>query len=175
MSRPTTTEALAIALALLAPASARGDQAAPQTPDAKPAPKQQAKPPPPTPVDTAQAPDVTVTTDPEAEPADEGEVVTVEGRAPPGAKTQIGKEALERDEHNDIHKVLGGVAGVYLRDEDGYGLRPNIGMRGAAADRSSKITLMEDGVLIAPAPYTAPAAQRTDARRSRGLRRHRRR
>ena len=60
------------------------------------------------------------------------------------------RKQLERDEHDDIHKVLGGIAGVYLRDEDGYGLRPNIGMRGAAADRSAKITLMEDGVLIAP-------------------------
>ena len=79
-------------------------------------------------------------------------------RAPPGAKTTLDKERLEREETDDLHKILGNVAGVYLRDEDGYGLRPNIGMRGAAADRSAKVTLMEDGVLIAPAPYTAPAA-----------------
>jgi len=65
---------------------------------------------------------------------------------------------LERAERDDLHAVLAGTAGVYVRDEDGYGLRPNIGMRGASADRSSKITLMEDGVLIAPAPYSAPAA-----------------
>ncbi|HEX5060337.1 MAG TPA: TonB-dependent receptor, partial [Kofleriaceae bacterium] len=86
------------------------------------------------------------------------ETIEVVDKAPPGARAELTKEALERDEHDDLHKVLRGIAGVYLRDEDGYGLRPNIGMRGAAADRSAKITLMEDGVLIAPAPYTAPAA-----------------
>ncbi len=91
----------------------------------------------------------------------EGETVEIVDRAPPGAKTTLDKERLEREETDDLHKILGNVAGVYLRDEDGYGLRPNIGMRGAAADRSSKITLMEDGVLIAPAPYTAPAAYYT--------------
>lgn len=96
----------------------------------------------------------------DAEPADD-ETIEIVDRAPPGARAELTKEALERDEYDDLHKVLGGVAGVYLRDEDGYGLRPNIGMRGAAADRSSKITLMEDGVLIAPAPYTAPAAYYT--------------
>ncbi|HEY5936534.1 MAG TPA: TonB-dependent receptor, partial [Kofleriaceae bacterium] len=95
----------------------------------------------------------------EPEPETEGEeTIEIVDRAPPGARAELSKEQLERDEHDDLHKVLGGVAGVYLRDEDGYGLRPNIGMRGAAADRSAKVTLMEDGVLIAPAPYTAPAA-----------------
>jgi Fe(3+) dicitrate transport protein len=92
-------------------------------------------------------------------PSDErGETIEIVERAPPGAKSTITREVLERAEDNDLHKVLGNTAGVYVRDEDGYGLRPNIGMRGASADRSSKITLMEDGVLIAPAPYSAPAA-----------------
>ncbi len=65
---------------------------------------------------------------------------------------------LERFEHDDPHQVLMAVPGVYVRPEDGFGLRPNIGMRGAISDRSKKITLMEDGVLFGPAPYSAPAA-----------------
>ncbi|MBC7977182.1 MAG: TonB-dependent receptor [Myxococcales bacterium] len=89
------------------------------------------------------------------------ETLEIVERAPPGAKSTISSETLERSEQDDLHKVLGSTAGVYVRDEDGYGLRPNIGMRGASADRSSKITLMEDGVLIAPAPYSAPAAYYT--------------
>jgi Fe(3+) dicitrate transport protein len=54
--------------------------------------------------------------------------------------------------------VLQAVPGVQVRGEDGFGLRPNIGLRGANPDRSKKVTLMEDGVLFGPAPYSAPAA-----------------
>jgi len=93
-----------------------------------------------------------------ATPAAADEIIEVIDRAPAGAETTISAEQLERTEHDDIHKILAAVAGVYVRDEDGYGLRPNIGMRGAAAERSAKITLLEDGVPIAPAPYSAPAA-----------------
>jgi Fe(3+) dicitrate transport protein len=86
------------------------------------------------------------------------EVIEIVERAPAGAMATVTRDALERTETDDLHKVLAATAGVYVRDEDGYGLRPNIGMRGASAERSAKITLMEDGVLIAPAPYSAPAA-----------------
>lgn len=65
---------------------------------------------------------------------------------------------LRRFSYDDPHQVLMGVPGVYVRPEDGYGLRPNIGIRGASSDRSKKVTLMEDGVLLGPAPYSAPAA-----------------
>jgi Fe(3+) dicitrate transport protein len=75
-----------------------------------------------------------------------------------GSGFVLNNAALEQFEFDDIHRVLQSVPGVYIREEDGYGLRPNIGLRGATSERSSKIALMEDGVLIAPAPYSAPAA-----------------
>lgn len=76
----------------------------------------------------------------------------------PGSGNVIDVEELKRFDYSDLNQVIAAVPGVYVREEDGYGLRPNIGIRGAAAERSLKITLMEDGVLIAPAPYSAPAA-----------------
>lgn len=77
-----------------------------------------------------------------------------------GSVHRIGSRALtERPVvFDDVHAFLREVPGVHISEEDGYGLRPNIGMRGTGLDRSGKITVMEDGVLIAPAPYAAPAA-----------------
>lgn len=75
-----------------------------------------------------------------------------------GSAHSIGEEDLERLDYDDPLSILVAVPGVYVRQEDGYGLRPNIGIRGANAERSRRITLMEDGVLLAPAPYSAPAA-----------------
>jgi Fe(3+) dicitrate transport protein len=85
-------------------------------------------------------------------------VVGTRVRETSGSAHVVQAKQLERFEEDDPHRVLLGVPGVYVRGEDGYGLRPNIGMRGALSDRSKKITLMEDGVLLGPAPYSAPAA-----------------
>jgi Fe(3+) dicitrate transport protein len=75
-----------------------------------------------------------------------------------GSAHVIDVEELAKFEYTDIQKILAGVPGVSFRNEDGYGLRPNISIRGTRDDRSGKITLMEDGVLIAPAPYSASSA-----------------
>ena len=75
-----------------------------------------------------------------------------------GSGTVISNEDLQKTIDTDIHKILSAVPGVFFRTEDGYGLRPNISIRGTSLDRSSKITIMEDGVLVAPAPYTSASA-----------------
>ena len=75
-----------------------------------------------------------------------------------GTATVVTAEDLEVFEYTDIHKILSSVPGVNFSPEEGYGLRPNISIRGTYADRSGKITLMEDGDLIAPGPYSASSA-----------------
>ncbi|TKA90010.1 TonB-dependent receptor [Guyparkeria sp. SB14A] len=75
-----------------------------------------------------------------------------------GSAHVLDHETLETIPGNDPMKVLREVPGVYVTEEEGHGLFPNISIRGANQDRNSRITVMEDGVMIAPAPYAAPAA-----------------
>jgi len=94
---------------------------------------------------------------------DDMEHLTIFGNAQavndiPGSAHLISQTELEKFDFTDIMRTLTSVPGVYVLEEDGYGLRPNIGMRGTGQNRSEKVTIMEDGVLAAPAPYSAPSA-----------------
>lgn len=74
---------------------------------------------------------------------------------------KVNKKKIDTYQYTDVNRALKNVSGAYSREEDGHGMRPNIGLRGTNPDRSKKIVLMEDGVLIGPAPYSAPAAYYT--------------
>ncbi len=82
----------------------------------------------------------------------------VQQRQITGSAQFIGAEDLEKFEYTDVQRILRQAPGVSLQVEDGYGLRPNISIRGVPTERSGRITLLEDNILIAPAPYSAPSA-----------------
>ncbi len=85
-------------------------------------------------------------------------IIGNKGKSLPGAGLFIGIRQLEKLNQTNVNHVLRMIPGVNIRDEEGFGLRPNIGLRGTPVNRCTKITLMEDGILIAPAPYADPSA-----------------
>ena len=75
-----------------------------------------------------------------------------------GAAYVIPEARLQQFQHADIQRIVREIPGMSVQVEDGFGLRPNLSIRGTATERSGRITLLEDNVLIAPAPYSAPSA-----------------
>jgi Fe(3+) dicitrate transport protein len=71
----------------------------------------------------------------------------------PGSATVIDQETLKESRVFDVQEALRKAPGVHVRNEEGFGLRPNIGIRGLNPTRSTKVTLLEDGVPLAYAPY----------------------
>jgi Fe(3+) dicitrate transport protein len=71
----------------------------------------------------------------------------------PGSVSVIDKAALETSRVFDFSEALRKAPGINVRDEEGFGLRPNIGIRGLNPTRSTKVLLLEDGIPVTYAPY----------------------
>jgi Fe(3+) dicitrate transport protein len=71
----------------------------------------------------------------------------------PGSAEVIDEVELKASSVFTVNEALRKVSGVNVRDEEGFGLRPNIGIRGLNPTRSTKITLLEDGIPLSYAPY----------------------
>jgi Fe(3+) dicitrate transport protein len=71
----------------------------------------------------------------------------------PGSGQSIGPEALAQQNPFTVNEALRQVPGLFPRDEEGLGLRPNIGIRGLNPTRSTKVLLLEDGLPLSFAPY----------------------
>ena len=76
----------------------------------------------------------------------------------PGSGYVIDTEELRSQNYYNVNRILDRIPGVYYREEDGYGNFPNISIRGGEGTRSDNVTIMEDGILSAPAAYSAPSA-----------------
>jgi Fe(3+) dicitrate transport protein len=73
----------------------------------------------------------------------------------PGSVAVIDKEALALKQPLSTQDALKAVPGIVIREEEGYGFIPNIGMRGLNPNRSQKLLVLEDGVPVAPGLFLA--------------------
>ncbi len=71
----------------------------------------------------------------------------------PGAVSRLDQSDLTKTAVVDFGGALRKVPSVHVKDEEGLGLRPNIGIRGSNPTRSTKVLLLEDGLPLTYAPY----------------------
>jgi len=73
----------------------------------------------------------------------------------PGSVAIITEEELQLQQPISVQDALKSVPGVIIREEEGYGFIPNIGIRGLNPNRSQKLLVLEDGVPVAPGLFLA--------------------
>jgi Fe(3+) dicitrate transport protein len=81
----------------------------------------------------------------------------------PGSVTYIDKKEINRIDPVSGNEVLRRVPGLHVVDEEGAGLRVNIGIRGLDPDRSRGVLVLEDGIPVALSPYGEPEMYYTPA------------
>lgn len=81
----------------------------------------------------------------------------------PGSASLLNNKILINIKALTGNEVLKKIPGLNIVDEEGMGLRANIGIRGLDPDRSRTVLMMEDGIPIALAPYGEPEMYYTPA------------
>ncbi|MBX2926596.1 MAG: TonB-dependent receptor [Saprospiraceae bacterium] len=87
----------------------------------------------------------------------------------PGSAAFISPASLKTINPINGNEALRTVAGLHVVEEEGIGMRVNIGIRGLDPDRSSRVLILEDGVPVAlnpfgePQMYYSPAIDRMEA------------
>jgi Fe(3+) dicitrate transport protein len=76
----------------------------------------------------------------------------------PGSFDVLDLARLETSRVTTTGELLRKAPGVHVRDEEGLGLRPNVGVRGLNPTRSSRVLMLEDGIPLTYAPYGDNAA-----------------
>jgi Fe(3+) dicitrate transport protein len=71
----------------------------------------------------------------------------------PGSVDVLDRRQLQVSRVLTVGESLRKAAGLHVRDEEGFSLRPNIGIRGLNPTRSTKTLLLEDGLFVTYAPY----------------------
>ncbi len=74
----------------------------------------------------------------------------------PGSAAIISQNQITNLRVINGNQVLRTISGTNLVDEEGLGLRMNLGIRGLDPDRSRSILVLEDGIPVALAPYGEP-------------------
>lgn len=81
----------------------------------------------------------------------------------PGSVTTINLRDMQLVHAVTANEILRRTPGLHVVDEEGAGLRANIGVRGLDPDRSRGLLVLEDGIPVALAPYGEPEMYYTPA------------
>ncbi len=74
----------------------------------------------------------------------------------PGSADYLNEVQLQRLAPLTGNEILRKVTGIHVVDEEGAGLRMNLGIRGLDPDRSRGVLILEDGIPVALNPYGEP-------------------
>lgn len=81
----------------------------------------------------------------------------------PGSATFLNSKEIRQIAPLSGNEVFRRVTGVHVVDEEGLGMRVNVGIRGLDPDRSRNVLVLEDGIPVALAPYGEPEMYYTPA------------